>query len=1000
MKTKLCVGIVLLAAAMLPAQTNNLTALLQQGLFEEQANRNLDAAIANYQTLALQFDKDRQIAATAIFRLGECYRAQGHTNEAAVQYQRILRDFSDQQTLATLSRQDLAGMGVSASANEIAGGEPGSGQASADSAEARLLEAQLSGIEKLNADPEEQSRVVLAIFPDDELRNMLSNLPKLQDQVARLKANPQMTYTELNQSARFAHATGKSPRQLHPEINSTNLLADAQSELDLQMQWIQERVNSILGTQRTRLKALQVASGSGESDSYQSRLKAMIATTGEDREIQSIQQMIQNSPDLINASGDTSGTPLVKAAYFGWLKVAAYLLDHGADINHPASDVRQTRELLEAGQVTPLVAAVLAGNKAMAKFLIDRGANVNFKVQNLDTPLHLAARKGFMAVVEVLLASHADVNAQNNVNKTPLFTAVENGWAKIIQMLLAAGANVNLKDNDGRTVLNHAINNSPEIVQALLDAKTNPNTEDKSGRTPLSYAVEKDNSEVVKLLLTAKADPNLGTLDTPLLCAIHNNDVLSAELLLLAGANPNATGRTTWNITINGTTYMGGPTPPVSPLYLAVSMNQLPMVQLLLKYKADPNDSQTDSQSLLFSVLDKPEIVKALLDAGADAGATNSIERNRVRFGGGPIYHETLLQNAAEQNLVETVELLLQHGANPDVCNERGNSALHYATFNLSDEKVFASLLGHKANPNVRNHDGKTPLDLVKQGLQNDNWVGRFESLDAKKADANKLIALLHQHGALDHLPDLDSITISRPSANLSFPILRKGTNNWNRFSLLEAIFNFYASSENYPVQGNGMTQLVLLKNLLPFPDLTRIVIARPNHNSTNDSHQVINLLNQTNGIDITKDIPLEFGDVVEIPERDHALGESATGLTDGQYSALTDYVKGTVQLVAHGQKVEIPIHRCGDRATLKTVLSTPAAQILLLVSSDLSRVKVTRAHPRAGEKREWLVNFNQSRSRYGGQLAPLAFSTDIETAPPDALWLRDGDVIEVPEKL
>ena len=83
MKTKLCFLIVLLAAALAQAQTNDLTALLQQGLFEEQANRNLDAAIASYQSLAAQFDKDRQLAATAVFRMGECYRMQGKTNEAA-----------------------------------------------------------------------------------------------------------------------------------------------------------------------------------------------------------------------------------------------------------------------------------------------------------------------------------------------------------------------------------------------------------------------------------------------------------------------------------------------------------------------------------------------------------------------------------------------------------------------------------------------------------------------------------------------------------------------------------------------------------------------------------------------------------------------------------------------------------------------------------------------------------------------------------------------------
>jgi hypothetical protein len=68
MKTKWLVGWVLLAGAMMmQAQTNDLSAALRQGLFEEEANRNLDAAISNYQALAAQFDQDRQVAATAIF---------------------------------------------------------------------------------------------------------------------------------------------------------------------------------------------------------------------------------------------------------------------------------------------------------------------------------------------------------------------------------------------------------------------------------------------------------------------------------------------------------------------------------------------------------------------------------------------------------------------------------------------------------------------------------------------------------------------------------------------------------------------------------------------------------------------------------------------------------------------------------------------------------------------------------------------------------------------
>ena len=50
-------------------------------------------------------------AATAVFRLGECYRKLGKTNEAVLQYDRIVREFADEATLATLSRQNLAGLG-------------------------------------------------------------------------------------------------------------------------------------------------------------------------------------------------------------------------------------------------------------------------------------------------------------------------------------------------------------------------------------------------------------------------------------------------------------------------------------------------------------------------------------------------------------------------------------------------------------------------------------------------------------------------------------------------------------------------------------------------------------------------------------------------------------------------------------------------------------------------------------------------------------------------
>src|SRR5258707_4852534 len=112
MKTKLLmIGILVATTALLPAATNDLGTALQKGLFEEEANHNLSAAIQAYQSVVTQLDEDRNLAATAVFRLGECFRKQGKTNDAIAQYQRILRDFSDQPTLVAPSRAKLAPLG-------------------------------------------------------------------------------------------------------------------------------------------------------------------------------------------------------------------------------------------------------------------------------------------------------------------------------------------------------------------------------------------------------------------------------------------------------------------------------------------------------------------------------------------------------------------------------------------------------------------------------------------------------------------------------------------------------------------------------------------------------------------------------------------------------------------------------------------------------------------------------------------------------------------------
>ncbi len=98
---------------------------------------------------------------------------------------------------------------------------------------------------------------------------------------------------------------------------------------------------------------------------------------------------------------------------------------------------------------------------------------------------------------------------------TALHVAVEAKASHHIQLIVNLGINVNAHNNNGLTALHDACGGSDfESVNALLNAGCSPNTSSSNGATPLCIAVTfMDNPQIVKLLLSFNADPNLSTLN-------------------------------------------------------------------------------------------------------------------------------------------------------------------------------------------------------------------------------------------------------------------------------------------------------------------------------------------------------------------------------------------------------------------------------------------------------------------------------------------------------
>ena len=89
------------------ALAQDLETALRTGLYEEEANQDLPAAIAAYEEAITYFDTQRQAAATAIFRLAECYAKAGEPAKAEALYQRVAQEFGEIEKLGELARNRL-----------------------------------------------------------------------------------------------------------------------------------------------------------------------------------------------------------------------------------------------------------------------------------------------------------------------------------------------------------------------------------------------------------------------------------------------------------------------------------------------------------------------------------------------------------------------------------------------------------------------------------------------------------------------------------------------------------------------------------------------------------------------------------------------------------------------------------------------------------------------------------------------------------------------------
>ncbi len=323
-------------------------------------------------------------------------------------------------------------------------------------------------------------------------------------------------------------------------------------------------------------------------------------------------------------------------------------------------------------------------------------------------------RYNYDEIAAYLLEKGARV-ARMTTNEQALWLAIrKQDYQKVEQLVTAGDININVVDNYGNTLLHTAvIRGTPQIVELLLKNGAHVNTqEDMLEYTPLHFAAVLRSTfpkENIELLLQHGADieakDEYG--QTPLYCAVEQVKRMRAEpalcvdlaiQLLGHGANPDAT--------TNKADLMDG-TPRG---FVRIHWERLHREQFSRAEKAYKEQYMTLEQRL-----DKERSISPKLELYLAIKAKNYnkvkqlLERNVVHDMNAAEDGETLLQMAAAHSTHEIVKLLLDKGADVHAKSWDKKTALHFA----ASAATVRVLLDRGADIEAKDVSDQTPLCCV-----------------------------------------------------------------------------------------------------------------------------------------------------------------------------------------------------------------------------------------------------------------------------------------------
>lgn len=385
---------------------------------------------------------------------------------------------------------------------------------------------------------------------------------------------------------------------------------------------------------------------------------------------------------------------IIWAAFCNKCESLSTLIKFGADIN--ASDLNGTTPLMHAAKRSP---------EAFQILLQAKGIKIDARDYRGDTALHVAANCGNAVEVKDLIKAGADVNAANLEGYTPLMAAANSGDVESIDLLIKAGASVNVVSKSGSTALSiAACCGYVDAVRLLIKEGANINE-----KNLLLNCIMLRQDEIASILIDAGADAGGSDEHSPLLISICLGSFSIAKRIIATGVRITANNRFQ---AVRATSFSSSY--EILDFLLEngyVSDTDVQIVTAISVFRKTLNDTA-------FFIKASKDRHKSTLTAFCSLCSENKKENvkriskfvdyiNEFSF-----YDMTPLMCACFGEAKYTVKELIENGADVNLANKEGKTALMYAA-SRGNMAIIRYLIQSGANRDAKDKDGKTYQDYA-----------------------------------------------------------------------------------------------------------------------------------------------------------------------------------------------------------------------------------------------------------------------------------------------